>query len=409
MIDRNRTTETTWRVGNGAVLLLLAVVWLAGGSGCGTPPDPASTTTPAAASKSLQRGSAEPIPVRRAAVSLGERREYLGSRACVRCHRREAGQVHSHHARTLWKVSAASDGWRFQQPGEVRDPRLDVSYRTAVDGAECVLWAKQGENSARVRARYAFGSGNRGVTYVGTYNSRPVELRVSYYHAGRRWALTPGQQGRGRPDTPVGRILDRETEEGCYLCHSTALVRESDRLLPESSIFGIGCESCHGPGRRHVDAVRRHEPGLQMAHLADFKAQLSTQLCGQCHRSPGVVDLTDPVTLAQLPRFQGAALGLSKCFKGSGGQLACVSCHDPHANASQVSRADYNRKCVGCHQVRSNPQRGCPVQPRGDCVSCHMPLQTVDIPTRPTFRNHWIKVWPSANADAPRASHRRAE
>jgi hypothetical protein len=156
----------------------------------------------------------------------------------------------------------------------------------------------------------------------------------------------------------------------------------------------VTCEACHGPGREHIAAARRHDRDLKMAHLAGLRAEISIELCGQCHRSPASNRRDDdPMAETQLARLQGFALAQSACFRKSGGNLSCVTCHDPHRDADRTGHAVYDARCQSCHHDPAAHQSVCKAQPQGDCVSCHMPAQEVQLPTRPKFRNHWIRVW----------------
>jgi hypothetical protein len=376
-----------WLVAGGAFALMLPLV-AALAAGCGREGN-APPAAPAAAFPTIRP------------VSLAEREQFAGSTACGRCHAEQAQQLGSRHMRTMEMVDHAKEASRFKRPSETFDHVTFLQYLTAVENGRCVLTAAGGERAAKVSPEVSFGSGNRGVTYLGTYEGKPVELRVSYYAQEKRWEFTPSQQAGTRVTIPVGRVVDASTEEGCYRCHSTALVKEGGRLRPEVSLLGIGCESCHGPGKRHIEAVERGEPDLKMLRLGDHQARISTELCGQCHRAPAAADPHDPTTAKQLPRFQGLALTQSACFIKSEGKLSCVTCHDPHANADQVTRVEYNSRCVSCHMPAHAQQIACKREPAGDCESCHMPAQTVDIPTRPKFRTHWIKVW-----DQPESARR---
>src|SRR5256714_13536385 len=47
---------------------------------------------------------------------------------------------------------------------------------------------------------------------------------------------------------------------------------------------------------------------------------------------------------------------LSKCYRGSGGQLGCLNCHDPHVQAtSEEAPAYFRKKCMSCHTESSCP------------------------------------------------------
>jgi len=318
----------------------------------------------------------------------------VGSARCAECHRAEAGQLHTHHAHTLARVTASSDAPRFARPSDLYDPSLGITYRTGVRKGVPELTAAADAKSASVTPSFALGSGHLGVTYLGEFQGVPVELRLSYYGRERRWEFTPSQQIGARVSTPVGRALAPDTERGCYACHTTVLAQEGGELAPDQSLLGVGCEACHGPGKAHVEAVRAHSPDPKMPRLSLYRDRVSTELCGQCHRTSQSNDPHDPIVATQLPRLQGLALSQSACFRKSGGRLSCVTCHDPHRDADRTGPAEYDRKCVSCH---NQPAGGvtCKVSPGGDCVRCHMPAQVVDLPTNPKFHTHWIKVWPA--------------
>jgi len=160
--------------------------------------------------------------------------------------------------------------------------------------------------------------------------------------------------------------------------------------------MGVGCEACHGPAKRHIEAVQHGEKDLHMASLSALGGQaLSQQLCGQCHRSPVGDNPDDPFNRGQLPRLQGLALSRSACFTNSNGKLSCLTCHDAH-DQTPPTRAMYNGKCMGCHSGGTPEQQACRIEPKGDCVSCHMPAQTVGMPFGLSYRTHWIKVWGGA-------------
>jgi hypothetical protein len=143
-------------------------------------------------------------------------------------------------------------------------------------------------------------------------------------------------------------------------------------------------------------------------------------------------------------RFAVTAFAASRCYTGSAGRLSCVTCHDPHQRLS-TNTAVYERVCRSCHSgtdegrttndqrigpsdtgrssfavARSsspNPQsairhpqsKPCPVNPRAGCVGCHMPAQPAGFPTPTTFRNHWIKVYPSSSRQGRRGAAARQQ
>lgn len=365
--------------------------WIAGCRQSAPPVDP-SVAAGKAAKAAIDRGELPRIQ----GVSLDERGAFLGNEACVQCHQDQAIQNTSRHARTLARVDAKKFAPLFRSEVQYGDPLQGILYRTAVKDGRCVVEAVAMDNSRKreAAAEWAFGSGDVGVTFIGNTDAGPTELRLSHFGRAKTWDFTPGQKIGSPLKNPLGQTLTKREQVECFRCHTTALVKEGEKLLPEKSLLGVGCESCHGAGRDHVDAVKRGEKDLKMRRLQEVKEHVALGLCGQCHRSPASVDLEDPATASQIPRMQSVALSLSRCF--SVGKVTCMSCHDVHQNADDTPRKVYNQRCMSCHTPGNQAQKSCPPRPTGDCVSCHMPAQEVGMPTAPKFRTHWIKEWPEA-------------
>jgi len=329
-------------------------------------------------------------------VSVAERADYMGNESCQPCHQKEfESHAGSYHDRALTLVDAKSHGDRFRRPTKVVDPTRDMAYTTGVRSESCLQWVYSRGAVKGVVAKYGVGAGKHAITYLGERDKRIIELRLSYYPDSKKWDYSPGQQESqisGGVMYPEGLVKAPDVIEGCFVCHTTGLVKEGGKVLPDKAILGVGCESCHGPGREHIAAVKQGSRDIKMARLFQAKERITVELCGQCHRSPAGEDIHEPFNRTQLPRLQGLALSQSACFTNSSGRLSCLSCHKSHGDATET-RAQHNATCVSCHQGSGTTQASCPLEPRGDCVTCHMPAQGVGMPTGLKYRNHWIKVW----------------
>ncbi len=158
----------------------------------------------------------------------------------------------------------------------------------------------------------------------------------------------------------------------------------SERQEIEITEPGVRCEVCHGPGRTHIEAKSRQT----IRNPRSLPAEDVNRLCGICHRppedGPAANDFTNPWNVRHQPPY----LEQSKCFRASGGELSCLTCHAPHEPLRRNDPAYYRQKCAACHAA---PPQICLSDTKPDCTRCHMPSVAADPHLK--FRNHWIGVY----------------
>jgi hypothetical protein len=334
---------------------------------------------------------------------------YTGPQVCAECHPGEAAhQSRTGHAQTLWpagrrELARRLDGTTVADP---EFPEIVWSYHYR-DG-ELHLTRTEGERAEDCILEYAFGSGHHATTFVSVINPHPptiIEHRLTYYAKDGAMGITPGHEARPRPPevTSHGGLPPPRAGRGCFACHATELsARAGWQIDQETMIPNVSCERCHGPGRAHVTAARRHAPEAELEvpfGTGRWKADALISLCGECHRHPAGLALArlDPDD-PKLVRFQPVGITRSQCFVQSAGAFHCVSCHEPHARAS-ADRASYEPVCLSCHSGsgraapgKREPAAGkrCPVSPKNGCIECHMPR--VDPGQHILFTDHWIRV-----------------
>jgi nitrate reductase cytochrome c-type subunit len=258
----------------------------------------------------------------------------------------------------------------------------------------------------------AFGSGKTGITLVAFVGSEVMELNKSYFPHLKAWYLTPGHEKQKATD--VGMMYKPDQSLQCVHCH--AVTTPDSTLKPDPAFFGVGCESCHGPGSAHVEAMRAGKPlGLSMERLQEWDATRLNTLCARCHRGRDDISMSSEQA-NQTNRFMPYGLMKSRCFLGSGNRLSCMTCHDPHGDAMTDPKG-YEAACLSCHSGRAaatqpvsgNPSaipthttvkdgsliaRSCPVNRRHGCIGCHMPSRVVfphsKVPTR--MADHFIRI-----------------
>jgi hypothetical protein len=191
--------------------------------------------------------------------------------------------------------------------------------------------------------------------------------------------------------------MSPEGAKGCFSCHSTAAVSGAElqlnRLVP-----GISCEACHGPGEKHLAAVKaKNFKDLQIFNPGNLDSfDLTQEFCGACHMSfEQAIAMPDHGGINNL-RFQPYRIFNSQPHFKNDSRIGCTACHDPHDHLEHEA-SFYDSKCLACHLSDSKDARtetrtaaACPVS-KQLCVTCHMPK--VEVPEMHfKFTDHWIRI-----------------
>lgn len=322
---------------------------------------------------------------------------HLGDAACSQCHpdqmQAHSASGHSHTFRAAADVDFISElnGLRF------RDPKRDVEFHYLADQQSLSVTLPALFGDEPFPLDYAFGSGLHAVTFVTLVpdlsvpgESLGVEHRMSWITGSG-----PGVTPQTLPEELhsdveyFGRLLAGERLERCFGCHTTTCRIQDQRLVDLRP--NVGCERCHGPGKRHVQAVNAgaEDLAIRVTRPTD-DAAAEVAACAECHRG---AERVPPEELfaenSMLVRFQPIGLVQSACYLRSEGKLGCSSCHDPHAPAASRTTAEYEAVCLKCHDTEA-PDRQCSVEPTSGCVACHMP--PVNVLYTWQFHDHWIRV-----------------
>ncbi len=324
--------------------------------------------------------------------------QYAGAKSCADCHANIFdSQQQSRHASTLAQDAALMSAHLPGAP--IPDPvNPQVTHRIERTGDQIEVSAAWNDKVATGQIEAVLGSGNHGQTMIAKDRSGVHRvLRISYYAGNDSWDLT--EKFRPVPSNVegfVGDVLGENDFVSCLNCHST---RFPAPRVPDGSALvdrGIGCERCHGPGNHHIKAVELGFPDMAIARPSLAKPSERLALCAQCHIANGEIPASDP----RFIRFQATTLPYSRCFTQSGGQLDCVTCHNPHKNVETNPKV-YEAKCLACHASEPGAAGGlasgmkklppCPVNRETGCITCHMP-KVEEVMPGTSFSDHHIRI-----------------
>ncbi len=327
-------------------------------------------------------------------ASQGEdSRLFSGSTACAGCHPKIAAkQEASNHALSLRRAAAVP---QMSSNLPIQIETTEGGKLSLVPGTAMPLLRYGGGSVPTLRLEWAFGSGAKGVTPLGrTESGEYREGRLSWFRSLNGFALTPGAS-RHSIDTAadqLGRLLSSAEVRQCFSCHTTGLA--AGGLEPAAQETGIRCESCHGPGRKHVVKMSASSSGdaLEIVQPGKLTALEQVTKCGGCHGSvPNDTDIAAIRAIEANPntaRFPSTRLVLSRCFNESASGIKCTQCHDPHGNV-ETDAARISSACRDCHNPVKLKNASCRTA-KAACGSCHMP--SVKVMAYSEFADHWIRI-----------------
>jgi len=203
------------------------------------------------------------------------------------------------------------------------------------------------------------------------------------------------------PDIKGATFVKSSTE--CVECHEeyirTYAMSKMGRTLPDG-----GCESCHGPMSKHLDAPRK-KPALvvSLSENSRLTAAQKTAICTQCHQSGlqinwqtsphagadntctgchNIMSVEDPVRnkLTQTKVcFTCHTDKRAKMYRFSRhpvkeGKVVCSDCHNPHGGpGSNLAKNTVNETCYQCHAEKRGPHLWEHQPVRESCTVCHDP------------------------------------
>lgn len=215
-------------------------------------------------------------------------------------------------------------------------------------------------------------------------------------------------QPAGTQVAPAGAYVG---SEACKACHEDRFAsyqaNNHGRIKadPRRPAARQECESCHGPGKAHVDAGGGKGTGIiGLTPQAALPAEVKNAQCLQCHAgSTGGLRLsralwkgsahesrnlscTNCHTVHEARPVQPDAC--VQCHKQiqsqmyrlsrhpiREGKVQCTDCHNPHGTVTDklISANSVNEKCFTCHAEKRGPFLWEHPPATENCLTCHTP------------------------------------
>ena len=348
---------------------------------------------------------------------------YVGSQECALCH----PDIYEKYSRTDMGRSmvTATPASLAGIPTSVSffDQRVNRHFELFIrDGGlyqseyELTAEGKQVFRDTR-KLDWIIGAGQNAMGALVRQGDYLFEAPLSFYSNIHQWALSPGYQ--------YGDLaFTRPILPACISCHSGRPQPIEDGhgkfRNPAFRELAVGCENCHGPGEAHIAAASTDT----IVNPAKLSGWLADNICLRCHQTgdarilregkdyddfrPGA-PLNETLGVYMVPFGPQSqprddllehvlSMRLSKCYRGSGGQLNCITCHDPHVQPTNAEAPAYFReKCPTCHN-----QQNCKLplaqrraqNPPDTCTGCHMPKRDVKVISHAILTNHRIVATP---------------
>lgn len=348
--------------------------------------------------------------------------EFAGSASCIDCHEETyRAWSGSHHDLAMQVASKDTVLGDFD---DASFTHLGVTSRFSERNGRFFVDTEGPDGQmAEYEIEYTFGVENLQQYLIGFPGGRLQCLTIA-------WDTRPREQGGGRwfhlypderipPGDPLHWTGRYQTWNGmCAECHSTNLQKrydaDADAYVTTWDEIDVSCETCHGPGKAHVEWA---EEAARMGVSASGQHRLvvdsraggfrdHVDVCAPCHSRRHRVSGDDragrpflddfmPVTLREglyhadgqvheEVYVYGSFLQSRMCQRG----VQCRDCHDPHG---LQLLAKGNALCVRCHNSVPDPRFPTLVPKRYDtpehhfhptggpgteCVDCHMPATT---------------------------------
>lgn len=360
----------------------------------------------------------------------GIERTYVGSGTCRNCHEKEYGEwMGSDHQLGMQKADRHSIG-DDHFVGEVFEGRSSIS-KFHREGEQFTI--DETDKSGKMQSypvAFVFGLHPLQQLVVPFPGGRFQMYTIAWDTGKKEWFDLYPDEVIGEEDELNWKRFNFTWNLMCVECHTTNLEKGYDETLNSYrttfSEIGVSCESCHGPGSRHVALAadelkewgRDFGKGLSVVFPEDERKgttngastnRVEIDVCAECHSrrrriakgyEPGqrFTEYFAPEYFENDLYFADGQIKDEVFVYGSflqsrmyGENVKCTDCHNPHSDRLKLTG---NALCVQCHAledfdtpVHFHHEVG---REGSQCVECHMP--TRDYMVVDPRRDHSMQV-----------------
>jgi Tfp pilus assembly protein PilF len=345
---------------------------------------------------------------------------YVGHKKCIDCHKGEYEKwLNSHHDKAMDEANETTVLGDFNNAVFEHKGITSRFYRR--NGKFYVHTQGPGGQMGDFEIAYTFGVSPLQQYLVPFPNGRLQCLPIAWDVKEKKWYHLYPNENIDPGDWLYWTNAGQNWNAMCAECHSTNLKKgydfKTDTYHTTWSEIDVSCESCHGPGSRHVEWAEIPEMARSdndnyglVIQTGNISSRKQVELCAPCHSRRSslgdfdplgrdMLDNTLPRLLAEGLYFPDGQILEEVYVYGSFTQskmydrdIRCGDCHDVHS----VKRVkEGNELCLQCHMAaiydrkehhfhKKNGEKGEPIRGKNgkvlfevgtgtECVQCHMP------------------------------------
>jgi len=330
--------------------------------------------------------------------------KFVGSAQCQSCHTKVfADWQRSDHFRAMQEPRDSTVLGDFNDQTFRADGVTSRFFKR--DGTFYIQTQGDDGNNHDYAVRYTFGYYPLQQYLIEFPNGRLQPARVSWDSKNKKWFHQYAGQRIPAHDWLHWTGNGQNWNTMCATCHSTNLKKNYDFLSDTYNTtwtdINVGCESCHGPGSRHIDFLKSDAyangeriPNSGLAYAGDTLPRMQVNTCAPCHarkadltadlpQTDQLLDVMVPQVLSSEFYFADGQIREEDYEYGSFAQskmyhlgVRCSNCHNPHSGKLVKTGNDL---CMSCHLPKYNTSEHHFHKVNTEasqCISCHMTSKT---------------------------------